>query len=100
MAPPLALTTPDAVDPTTPEVVEAAVNNGAQKAISDNDLRPALRPEIAITSYQEGGDLQFTVQVEVLPEVEVQDLSGLKLERPAREQVAIPAVKPRCWGSK
>ena len=67
------------------EVVENAVNSGAQKAIADNDLRPALRPEIAITSYQEGGDLQFTVQVEVLPEVEVQDLSGLKLERPVAE---------------
>jgi trigger factor len=67
------------------EVVENAVNSGAQKAIADNDLRPALRPEIAITSYQEGGDLQFTVQVEVLPEVEVQDLSGLKLERPVAD---------------
>ena len=67
------------------EVVENAVNNGAQKAIADNDLRPALRPEIAITSYKEGGDLEFTVQVEVLPEVEVKDLSGLKLERPVAE---------------
>jgi len=67
------------------EVVENAVNNGAQKAIADHELRPALRPEIAITSYKEGGDLEFTVQVEVLPEVEVKDLSGLKLERPVAE---------------
>jgi trigger factor len=67
------------------EVVENAVNNGAQKAIADHDLRPALRPEIAITSYKDGGDLEFTVQVEVLPEVEVKDLSGLKLERPVAE---------------
>jgi trigger factor len=67
------------------EVVENAVNSGAQKAIADNDLRPALRPEIAITSYKEGGDLEFTVQVEVLPEVEVQDLSALSLERPVAE---------------
>jgi trigger factor len=67
------------------EVVENAVNDGARKAIADHDLRPALRPEIAITSYQEGGDLEFTVQVEVLPEVEVQDLSSLKLERPVAE---------------
>jgi len=67
------------------EVVENAVNDGARKAIADHDLRPALRPEIAITSYKEGGDLEFTVQVEVLPEVEVQDLSGLKLERPVAE---------------
>src|ERR1700761_7558666 len=37
------------------EVVENAVNNGAQKAIADNDLRPALRPELGINSYQDGG---------------------------------------------
>lgn len=67
------------------EVVENAVNDGARQAIADHDLRPALRPEIAITSYQEGGDLEFTVQVEVLPEVEVQDLASLKLERPVAE---------------
>src|SRR5579859_6687587 len=66
-------------------VVENAVNNGAQKAIADHDLRPALRPEIAITSYKEGGDLEFTVQVEVLPNVDVPYLSGLKLERPVAE---------------
>jgi trigger factor len=64
------------------EVVEAVVNDGARKAIADHALRPALRPEIAITSFQEGGDLEFTVQVEVLPEVVVGDLAGLKLERP------------------
>jgi trigger factor len=64
------------------EVVEEAVNDGARKAISDHDLRPALRPEIAITSFTEGGDLEFTVQVEILPEVKVGDLSGLQLERP------------------
>src|SRR5271170_3959368 len=50
------------------EVVEEAVNDGARKAIADNSLRPALRPEIAITSFTEGGDLEFTVEVEVLPQ--------------------------------
>jgi trigger factor len=64
------------------EVVEEAVNEGTRKALADHDLRPALRPEIAITSYKEGGDLEFTVLVEVLPEVVVGDLAGLKLERP------------------
>ena len=67
------------------EVVENAVDNGARQAIADNDLRPALRPEIAITSYKEGGDLEFTVQVEVLPEVQVKNLGDLKLERPVAE---------------
>lgn len=66
----------------TSEVVEAAVNDGTRQAIDDHKLRPALQPQINITSYKEGGDLEFTVAVEALPEVEVTDLSALSIERP------------------
>ncbi len=66
----------------TSEVVEAAVNDGARQAIDDHKLRPALQPQINITSYKEGGDLEFTVAVEALPEVEVTDLAALTVERP------------------
>jgi len=67
------------------EVVETAVNDGARQAIADHDLRPALRPEIEITSYAEGGDLEFTVAVETLPDVQVMDLATLALERRVAE---------------
>ncbi|HEY1721304.1 MAG TPA: trigger factor [Magnetospirillaceae bacterium] len=66
----------------TSEVVEAAVNDGARQAIDDNKLRPALQPQINITSYKEGGDLEFTVAVETLPDVEVADLGTISIERP------------------
>jgi trigger factor len=63
------------------EVLEQAVNQGSQKAISEHELRPALRPKIEVTSFDEGADLEFTMALEVLPEVPKVDLKGIELRR-------------------
>ncbi len=65
------------------EVVEEAVNDGARHAIDEHKLRPALRPQVNITStVGEDKDLEFTVAVEALPEVQVMDLAAIAIERP------------------
>ena len=64
------------------EVVEAAVNDGARTAMDEHKLRPALQPKINITSFAEGADLEFTVTVEALPEIEVTELNAIAIERP------------------
>ncbi len=63
------------------EVLEQAVNQGSKQAISDHELRPALQPKIEVTSFDEGTDLEFTMAIEVLPEVPKLDLSGIELTR-------------------
>ncbi len=67
------------------EVLEGAVNEGAQHAVEQNKLRPALQPKVEITKFEDGGDLEFSVAVEVLPEIEVMDLSTLTLEKMVAE---------------
>jgi trigger factor len=67
------------------EVLEQAVNRGSQKAIADHELRPALRPKIEVTSFDEGADLEFTMALEVLPEVPEVDLKKIELTRPVAE---------------
>jgi trigger factor len=67
------------------EVLEQAVNQGSQKAIADHELRPALRPKIEVTSFDEGADLEFTMALEVLPEVPEVDLKKIELVRPVAE---------------
>jgi trigger factor len=64
------------------EVVEQAVNQGSQQAISDHELRPALRPKIEVTAFDEGADLEFTMALEVLPVVPKIDLKAIELTRP------------------
>jgi trigger factor len=63
------------------EVLEQAVNQGSQKAIADHELRPALRPKIEVTAFDEGADLEFTMALEVLPEVPEVDLKQIDLTR-------------------
>lgn len=68
------------------EVVEAAVNEGSQKAISENKLKPALQPRVEpvgnVEDVVEGkADLTFKVIVDLMPEFETTDVSKLTVER-------------------
>ena len=67
------------------EVLEQVVNRGSQKAIADHELRPALRPKIEVTSFDEGADLEFTMALEVLPDVPEVDLKKIELTRPVAD---------------
>ncbi len=63
------------------EVVEEAVNEGTRQTLEDKQLRPALRPKIDIISPGEMGDLEFKLDLEILPDVPEQGLDGLELTR-------------------
>jgi trigger factor len=63
------------------EVIEKAVNAGTTQAVTDNNLKLALRPNIEITNYAEGSDLEFTLAIETLPDVVPMDFKSIKLER-------------------
>ena len=45
----------------------------------------AGRPTFAVDSYEEGKDLQFTATFEVYPEVKLQGLENIKVEKPTVE---------------
>ncbi len=64
------------------EVVEDRVNAGSQKAIEEHGLKPALRPKIELTSFDEGKDLEFSMDVEVLPELPEVELKTIAIEKP------------------
>ncbi|WP_439817831.1 trigger factor [Zavarzinia sp. CC-PAN008] len=63
------------------EVLEQAVNESSRSAIEDNKLRPALQPRIEVTKFGEDEGLEYTMAVEVLPDVEPGEFSGVSLER-------------------
>ena len=63
------------------EVIEQAVDEGARKALDENAIRPAQQPKVEITSYNEGGDLEFTVAVETLPDIEPIDFKAVSIEK-------------------
>jgi trigger factor len=63
------------------EVLERTISETSAKAISDNKLRPAMQPRVEITAFDEGKDLEFTVLVEVMPEIAQPDFSKIEVER-------------------
>lgn len=67
------------------EVLEKAVNDSSAQAIKENKLRPALQPKIEITEFDEGKDLIYTMNLEVIPEFDTKNVKSVKIERPVAE---------------
>lgn len=63
------------------EVLENAVNDTTRQTMSERGLRPATQPKIEITSFADGGSLEYMLSVDLLPEIQPIDLKTLKLER-------------------
>jgi trigger factor len=83
------------------EVLESSVNDATQRVVSDRGLRPAQQPKIELVNFADGTDLEFKVEMEVMPEVPMPDFAGIELERlkaePGEEQInkALEAVAQR-----
>lgn len=63
------------------EVVEDLIQEGTGEVIKSQKLRPASQPNVKITSFAEGKDLEFEVSTENLPEIKVGDFSKIALTR-------------------
>jgi len=64
------------------EVIERTINQTSQRVLKDRKLRAALPPKIEIVSAQEGEDLSFRMETEILPEVPAIDYANIALEKP------------------
>jgi trigger factor len=64
------------------EALQNSVQEGVQRLMSEQRLRPATQPQVELSEgYQPGGDAEITVSLEVLPQVPAPAIDGLKLER-------------------
>nr|WP_294918197.1 trigger factor [uncultured Neokomagataea sp.] len=64
------------------ELLEKAVNDATGRVMQEQNIRPATQPKVDLVSAPDSeGDLEFKVEVEILPEITVPDLAGLKLTR-------------------
>jgi trigger factor len=77
------------------EVLEDSVQEAMQQVLSDRGLRPATQPKVDVKTLPEpageASDLEFSVEVELLPDIAVPDFANLHLTRltaePGAEQV-------------
>lgn len=73
------------------EVLETTIQESTQKALEEKALKPAIQPKVDLVSFEEGQDLEFSIELELLPDIELGDMSSLKIERlvakPGDEQI-------------
>lgn len=73
------------------EVLEASVQEASGKLMEERGLRPALQPKIEVVAFADGADLEFRMDLEVLPEIPMPDFSGIAVTRlkaaPGEKQV-------------
>ena len=83
------------------EVLESSVNDATQRVVTDRGLRPAQQPKVEVVNFSDGADLEFKVEMELMPEVPMPDFAGIELERlkaePGEEQMerALTAIAQR-----
>ncbi len=63
------------------EVLERSLDDAARRVVADHGLRPATRPRVDIVNWSEGADLEFTLDIEVLPEITIPELSDIAVEK-------------------
>ena len=76
------------------EVLEESVSEATQKVLTERGLRPAQQPKVDLVTENPTaltGDLEFKVELELLPDIAMPDFSAVELTR-LKAEVADEAV--------
>ena len=63
------------------EILEKTIQDTIQRAIADNELRPAMEPKIDLVTFEDGVDLEYKMTVDILPDIAPVDFGAIELER-------------------
>lgn len=64
------------------DVVNKAIQSGIQDAMAEQELRPAMQPEVELApDWERGKDIEISMKVEVLPEIPETVIDDISLER-------------------
>jgi len=63
------------------EVLEESVNEATRQVITDRGLRPAMQPKIELVNYSDGADLEYKIDLELMPEIPMPDFAAIELTR-------------------
>jgi trigger factor len=58
------------------DALNGAVQDGVQQLLQEQNVRPALQPQVELDSYEPGKDAEVRVKVEALPDVPAPQIDG------------------------
>ncbi len=70
------------------EALSEMIGSSFQEAVSKEKLRPAVQPAISTTGRPENGEIEYTAEFEVFPEIAKIDVAALEVSRPVAEVTA------------
>ena len=64
------------------QTINDTIRESVDGLMKEKELRPAMQPKVDLgEGYEEGKDVELSVELEVLPDVEAPSTDGLKLEK-------------------
>ncbi|MCP5382659.1 MAG: trigger factor [Kordiimonadaceae bacterium] len=63
------------------KILEETINETSAEVLDKKGDRPATQPRIEVVSFDDGKDLVYKMELEVIPEFEIPNLEKIKLER-------------------
>jgi len=63
------------------EALDDMLRDGVNDLLKEKNLRPVFTPDVDIQKFEEGKDIEFTVKMDILPEIELKDFGTIKLEK-------------------
>ena len=63
------------------EVLEESVNDATRQVLTERGLRAATQPKVDVVKLEEAQDLEFKVELELLPDIAMPDFSAIELTR-------------------
>ncbi len=63
------------------EVYDRLITDSAEKTMTERKLRPAARPKVEDVVAEEGKDMVFKMEMEIIPDIEPMDFAKLSFDR-------------------
>jgi len=63
------------------EALDDMLRDGVNDLLKEKNLRPVFTPDVDIKKFEEGKDIEFTVKMDILPDIEIKDFGSIKLEK-------------------
>ncbi|MDC0073385.1 trigger factor [Alphaproteobacteria bacterium] len=74
------------------EVIQQTIDETTKQTLKDKEIKPALQPKIEVAEgFEEGKDLEFSLSIEIIPEIKNVDFKGIKFQKdvysPDKEEI-------------
>ena len=63
------------------ETAEALIQDASRQIMTENKLKPAAAPKVDVAKFEDGKDFEFSIEVEVLPEIAAIDFSKVTVDK-------------------